>query len=200
MGVYGLLVFSFFSGITAAIQAARDGLLGKWWAARWLPKLPQRLLAVPGMFGAAFLGGYTGVLLTATSVPLWSRSKLLRGIFLSSAISTGSALISLLLRLFRAPTTALHKLERMEWAALLIEMEHWFPKDKITPIAEFITKSTDTRVQYACFKILSFTLNQGKGIIGADVFRKNKKKYLALAAQYGKEPPKSTAPAKKTKP
>lgn len=122
MGVYGLLVFSFFSGITAAIQAARDGLLGKWWAARWLAKLPQRLLAVPGMFGAAFLGGYTGVLLTATSVPLWSRSKLLGGIFLSSAISTGSALISLLLRLFRAPTTALHKLERMEWAALLIEI------------------------------------------------------------------------------
>src|SRR5258707_4515656 len=122
MGVYGLLVFSVFSGLAAVIQAARDGLLGAWWGARWLARLPQKLLAVPGIFSAFFLGGYTGVLLTATSVPLWSRSKLLRGIFLSSATSTSSAVISLVLRIFRAPASTLHKLERMEWAALLVEM------------------------------------------------------------------------------
>ncbi len=34
MGVWGLLSFSFFSGIAVAIQAARDGLLGRWWGAQ----------------------------------------------------------------------------------------------------------------------------------------------------------------------
>jgi formate-dependent nitrite reductase membrane component NrfD len=126
MGVWGLLGFSAFSGVTALVQAARDGLLGAWWGARWLAQLSHKVLAVPGAFFALFLGGYTGVLLASTSVPLWSRSKLLGGIFLSSAISTSSALISLVLRIFRAPSSTLHKLERLEWAALLIEMTGLF--------------------------------------------------------------------------
>ncbi|HEY0754018.1 MAG TPA: NrfD/PsrC family molybdoenzyme membrane anchor subunit [Ktedonobacteraceae bacterium] len=122
MGVWVLLSFSAFSGLAAMIQAARDGLLGTWWGARQLARLPQKLLAVPGMFFALFLGGYTGVLLSATSVPLWSRSKLPGGVFLASAISTSSALLSLVLRLARAPDSTLHKLERMEWGAMLIEI------------------------------------------------------------------------------
>jgi formate-dependent nitrite reductase membrane component NrfD len=126
MGVYGLISLSAFSGLAAVIQAARDGLLGAWWGARALAKLPQKLLAVPGTFFALFLGGYTGVLLAATSVPLWSRSKLLGGVFISSAISTSSALIGIVLRIFGAPGRALRKLERLEWAALLIEMTGLF--------------------------------------------------------------------------
>jgi formate-dependent nitrite reductase membrane component NrfD len=122
MGVWSLLGFSAFSGLAAVIQGARDGLLGMWWGARWLAKLPQKLLAVPGMFFAAFLGGYTGVLLTATSVPLWSRSKLLGGIFISSAISTSSALIGLVLRVIGTPGRTVRKLERLEWGALLLEI------------------------------------------------------------------------------
>src|SRR5438477_12956852 len=59
VGVYGLLFFSLFSGITAFIQVARDGLLGKWWGAKLLASLPQKLLAVPGVFFGFFLGGYT---------------------------------------------------------------------------------------------------------------------------------------------
>ncbi len=122
MGTWGLVTFSFFSGTTAVIQAARDGILGRWWGARLLAALPQRLIALPGTAFGLFLGGYTGVLLTATSVPLWSRSKLLGGIFITSAISTSSALISFVLRLAGVPARTLHKLERMEWAALLVEM------------------------------------------------------------------------------
>jgi formate-dependent nitrite reductase membrane component NrfD len=122
MGVWGLVSFSFFSGITAFIQAARDGIFGRWWAPRLLAALPQKLIALPGTAFGIFLGGYTGVLLTATSIPLWSRSKFLGAIFVSSALSTSSALISLALRLTRAPVHTLHKLERLEWAALLIEM------------------------------------------------------------------------------
>jgi formate-dependent nitrite reductase membrane component NrfD len=122
MGVYGLLALSIFSGITALIQGARDGLLGSWWGARWLATLPQKLLAVPGMLFATFLGGYTGVLLAATSVPLWSRSKLLGGVFISSAFSTSSALISLILRIVGAPSRTLRKLEHLEWGAILLEI------------------------------------------------------------------------------
>ena len=73
-----------------------------------------------------FLGGYTGVLLTATSVPLWSRSKLLGAVFISSAISTSSTLISLVLRLAGSPARVLRKLERLEWIALLVEMASLF--------------------------------------------------------------------------
>jgi formate-dependent nitrite reductase membrane component NrfD len=126
MGTWGLVSFSLFSGITAVIQAARDGILGRWWGARLLAALPQRPIAVPGSVLGVFLGGYTGVLLTATSIPLWSRSKVLGAVFISSAVSTSSALISLVLRLTRTPTQVLHKLERLEWVALLVEMVSLF--------------------------------------------------------------------------
>ena len=126
MGTWALLGFSFFSAITAIIQAARDGMLGRWWGARLLANLPQRLIALPGAGFGLFLGGYTGVLLTATSVPLWSRSKLLGGIFITSAISTSSALISFVLRLVNAPARTLHKLERLEAAAILLELAGLF--------------------------------------------------------------------------
>ena len=122
MGVWGLLSFSLFSGITAVIQAARDGLFGRWWGPKLIAMLPQKLLAIPGTGFGTFLGGYTGVLLAATSVPLWSRSKLLGAIFVSSAISTSAALISLVLRIVQAPANTLHKLERFEWTAMLLEM------------------------------------------------------------------------------
>src|ERR1700694_296622 len=122
MGTWALLSFSLFSGLTAVIQAAHDGILGRWWGARMLVALPQRLLALPGTATGLFLGGFTGVLLTATSVPLWSRSKVLGAVFISSAISTSSALISLVLRIAGVPSHTLHKLERLEWTALLVEM------------------------------------------------------------------------------
>ncbi len=126
MGTWGLVSFSLFSGITAVIQVARDGILGRWWGPRLLAALPQKLLAIPGSALGVFLGGYTGVLLTATSIPLWSRSKVLGAIFISSAVSTSSALISLVLHLTRTPVQVLHKLERLEWVALLVEMTGLF--------------------------------------------------------------------------
>jgi formate-dependent nitrite reductase membrane component NrfD len=91
-----------------------------------LASFPQKLLAIPGSVLGIFLGGYTGVLLTVTSIPLWSRSKVLGAVFISSAVSTSSALISLVLSFTRTPTTVLHKLERMEWVALLLEMAGLF--------------------------------------------------------------------------
>ena len=128
MGTWSVVTFSIFCGAAAVIQGARDGLLGRWWGARLLAALPQGLIALPGVAAGFFLGSYTGVLLAASSIPLWSRSKLLGGIFLTSAMSTSSALISFVLRLTNAPSRtpiyrgSLHKLERLEWSAMLIEM------------------------------------------------------------------------------
>src|SRR5258708_4961676 len=122
MGTWGLVSFSLFSGVTAGFQGARDGVLGRWGGAGLLGALPPRLVRPPGTVLGVFLGGYTGVLLTATSVPLWSRSKVLGAVFISSAFSTSSALISLVLRFTRTPAHTLHKLERLEWVALLVEM------------------------------------------------------------------------------
>src|SRR5258708_28608406 len=95
-------------------------MLGRSWGARILAALPQRLLALPGTVLGVFLGGYTGVLLTATSVPLWSRSKVVGAVFISSAFSTTSALISLELRFTRTPPPTLPQLSRPGWSALLV--------------------------------------------------------------------------------
>ena len=122
MGTWSVMGHSLFCGMTAVIQAARDGMLGRWWGARLLAALPQGLIALPGTFFALFLGSYTGVLLAVTSIPLWSRTKLLGAIFITSAMSTSSALISLVLRLTGEPGKVLHKLERLEWVAMLMEL------------------------------------------------------------------------------
>ncbi len=122
MGTWGLLTFSAFSGLTGIIQAARDGLLGRWWGARLLARLPQKMIAIPGSIFAIFLGGYTGVLITSTSIAVWSRSKMLGAVFVASAISTSTALISVILRAIGAPEKTLHKLEQIEWVNMLVEI------------------------------------------------------------------------------
>src|SRR5579859_3982369 len=122
MGTWSVVSFSLFCGASAVTQAARDGLLGRWWGARWLAALPQRLFALMGSPCALFLGSYTGVRLAATSNPLWSRSRLLGAIFISSAFSTSTALITLVLHIIRAPASVLHKLDRLEWVAILLEL------------------------------------------------------------------------------
>lgn len=60
-----------------------------------LQLLPDTLLAIINIPGAMLLGGYTGVLLGTTSVPVWNRSQLLGGLFMSSAFGTGIAATTL---------------------------------------------------------------------------------------------------------
>jgi formate-dependent nitrite reductase membrane component NrfD len=122
MGTWGVVSFSLFCGASAVTQAARDGFLGRWWGARLLAALPQRLIALLGIPFGVFLGSYTGVLLAATSNPLWSRSRLLGAVFIASAFSTSTALITLVLHIIRAPSTTLHKLDRLEWVAIVVEL------------------------------------------------------------------------------
>jgi formate-dependent nitrite reductase membrane component NrfD len=57
--------------------------------------MPAQPLSAAGVVPALALGGYTGVLLGTTSVPVWSTSPLLGGLFMASSLATGAAAVSL---------------------------------------------------------------------------------------------------------
>ena len=102
VGTWILTCFGVTSGALAAKQAAEDGFivdresrLGR--LLRLLPGKP--LSALHGVFGLG-LGGYTGVLLAATAVPLWAFGGLLLGpLFLATALATGAAALSMIANL-----------------------------------------------------------------------------------------------------
>lgn len=54
------------------------------------------------------LGGYSGVLIGTTSVPVWSRSPMLGGLFMASAIATGTSAVSLSSMLTGRDTPEIH--------------------------------------------------------------------------------------------
>src|SRR5665213_3171860 len=71
MGVWGLISFSAPAAVAAAGQLSRDGVLPKWIAAR----APRGVTSVLMGFIGAFMAGYTGVLISATAIPLWGIGK-----------------------------------------------------------------------------------------------------------------------------
>ena len=79
MGAWCLVAFT---GVGAGAVGA--DLLGR-------PRTARRLGAVNALLGG-YLGSYTGVLLAATAVPVWARSRIFLGpIFVSTATATGAA-------------------------------------------------------------------------------------------------------------
>jgi formate-dependent nitrite reductase membrane component NrfD len=124
MGTWALTVFGTLSGLVATSQAAQDGLLGRGNAiARTAGALPARFLSVLALPFGYFVGAYTGVLIGATSVPMWARNVVLMGpTFLSSALSTGLSAISFVLHLGGwGEKRTLEALRRAERASLLVE-------------------------------------------------------------------------------
>ncbi|HEX6292841.1 MAG TPA: NrfD/PsrC family molybdoenzyme membrane anchor subunit [Herpetosiphonaceae bacterium] len=125
VGTWGLTLFGGFCALSALIQAAQDGLLSRAnLLSRALLALPSKTISVLGGAFGFFVGGYTGVLLGATAVPLWARNALLLGpLFLSSAMSSASAAITLVLALMRGTShQTIRRLERLDTAALLAEL------------------------------------------------------------------------------
>jgi len=57
--------------------------------------LPMAVPAVAGVPPALTLGGYTGVLIGTSSIPVWYKSPLLGALFMASAMSTGAAAVTL---------------------------------------------------------------------------------------------------------
>jgi len=93
LGAWTLTAHGGFSAMTVLVDLAHAdklpilGPLGR--------RVPESLLAVGGIPTALALGGYTGVLLGATSVPVWSTSPLLGALFMASSLSTGLAAANL---------------------------------------------------------------------------------------------------------
>jgi formate-dependent nitrite reductase membrane component NrfD len=121
LGTWGLVTFSLFSGSSAAARMAQDGLFGREIADR-ADRAPSGSLGAAGALPAFFVGGYTGVLLGATAVPIWGKSANLLGpLFLSSAVSSASAATLLALVASRADEKALDRIEEIERFAILSE-------------------------------------------------------------------------------
>lgn len=123
LGTWGLLAFSGFCTLSTAAQAARDGLLGRNRASRALAALPTTAIDTAGMGPAFFLSGYTGVLLSATAVPLWAKNARFMGpLFLSSGMSSACAAIGLALaQQSDVNRDARERMERLETVALVGE-------------------------------------------------------------------------------
>jgi formate-dependent nitrite reductase membrane component NrfD len=99
LGTWILMAFGVTSGLLAARQMALDGVIlrRRSLLSRLALLLPDRLLTLlQGALGLG-LGGYTGVLLAATAVPLWAAAGILLGpLFLAASITSGAAALILL--------------------------------------------------------------------------------------------------------
>lgn len=130
VGSWVLMIFSLFafvSFIGALVESSRM-------RTPWLVSLDRRVRALPrglkvtwgvlGAFFGFFLAGYTGVLLTGTSIAVWHNARLLGALFLASAASTSFALL-MLLRLRRGAGPAditVRKLGRADRYAIWLEL------------------------------------------------------------------------------
>ena len=83
-------VFSALSAVSALAHEIELPLVGP-----ALKVLPEAAVGVLGLPSGLTLGGYTGVLLGTSSVPIWATSPLLGALFMSSAINTGLAAVTL---------------------------------------------------------------------------------------------------------
>jgi formate-dependent nitrite reductase membrane component NrfD len=118
MGVWGLVAFSAPATAAAAGQLARDGFLPKW-IASLAPRPVTNLLS--GFLGA-FIAGYTGVLLSATAIPVWSIGKHYIPAFSVCSGFAGACALNAALLAVRGTDRTRHKLERLELAASTAEM------------------------------------------------------------------------------
>jgi formate-dependent nitrite reductase membrane component NrfD len=121
LGTWGLMTFSLFSGSSAGVQFIQDGLFGTK-SARIARRFPSGSLGAAGTIPGFFVGGYTGVLLGATAVPIWAKSANLLGpLFLSSAFSSASSVVMLALTATGAGDAAMDRMEEIERIAITTE-------------------------------------------------------------------------------
>lgn len=93
VGAWGLLVYGFFSFVSAA-----DAWLSDRRGAGLLPPVFNRFFMIIGALLGLFIASYTGVLLSVSNQPVWSDTWALGGLFLASGLSGAGALITLLVR------------------------------------------------------------------------------------------------------
>jgi formate-dependent nitrite reductase membrane component NrfD len=119
LGVWGLVAYGNLAGFAAVAQGARDGLLPRWLRFLSPGRAPDIALALIG----AFIASYTGVLLSATAVPLWAKGKrFIPTLFVFSGVAGACAAHAALLAVQPGGERARHRLERFELVASLCEL------------------------------------------------------------------------------
>lgn len=130
LGSWGMSIFALFAAVAFVGALVDSGRLTNDRAVRavaWARARPRPLRtawSLVGLFFALFFGGYTGVLLVGTNVPLWHHAQLLGAVFLLSAASTAYALLILVLRRRddRANDASLRKLMAADRWVLVLEL------------------------------------------------------------------------------
>jgi formate-dependent nitrite reductase membrane component NrfD len=148
MGAWALTAF----GNLAAAAVGAD-LLGR--------RKTARALGAANAVVGGYLGSYTGVLLAATAVPVWARSRLFLGpIFVSTATATGAAACRLVLSATGVPPhdptrVALANVETGAMTAeLLLSVVN---ERRLGPLARVLDVGTPARL----FKAAKWTVRAG---------------------------------------
>ena len=130
LGTWILTTFGPFAAAAFAWTLTATGRL-RWHAAaramEWAGTLPRPLMLAWNVVGACSgfaLAGYTGVLVTTTTIPVWHNARLMGGLFLASAVSTSYALLLLLLLRRNMPHArpTVAKLARADRFAMVLEL------------------------------------------------------------------------------
>jgi len=117
IGSWTLATFGALSGLVAVGQLGADllGLTAGRRLARWA--------SVPAAGAGALMSVYTGTLLAATSVPLWSAGlRLLSPLFGATSFATAAAALSLVGQAGRMPSPARRRLSWIGLAATLAQL------------------------------------------------------------------------------
>ena len=126
-GAWVLLLFSACAFVSFAATLAEWGA-ERGWPDRAILRLGSpaaplgRLVSGLGAILGLYLAGYTGVLLSVTNRPIWADTTLLGLTFLTSAASTSAALLILLGSWNGLSRNHLHRLERFDRSALILEV------------------------------------------------------------------------------
>jgi formate-dependent nitrite reductase membrane component NrfD len=123
VGTWGLTVFGVVSTLTAGLQLLDDRSARDETRPSDARRTVQKLLGLLGGLSGFFIAGYTGVLLAATAVPLWAKRPALLGpLFLSSAMTSGAAAISVVaLAIDHEESSAHNQLRTLEALSTVIE-------------------------------------------------------------------------------
>lgn len=139
VGTWILTCFGLVSGILGARQAAEDSFIlrRESWLGRMLRAVPSApLTALHGVLGLG-LGGYTGVLLAVTAVPLWAAAGILLGpLFLATSIASGAAALTLI-AIFRRNSSieARRQVEAVENVASVAQLGIVAAREALVPAA-----------------------------------------------------------------